>query len=112
MGIQLPTALPSRANTQAGARHPKWMVWDSIPGEKELQGEKGSAQAQTLSLSRVMVLSPPAPGREWCHLQGGDGGGTVPAREDPSHATEGDLEQEMCCRSCQGKMWWLEQVNH
>lgn len=58
MGIQLPTALPSRANTQAGARHPKWMVWNSLLGEKELQGEKGSAQAQTLSLSRVMVLSP------------------------------------------------------
>lgn len=95
MGIQLPTALPSRANTLVGARHPKWMVWDSIPGEKELQGEKGSAQAQTLSLqgdgaqptsTRQGMVSPPGWGWWWdcpsprgpipCH-RGGSGAGDV-----------------------------------
>lgn len=39
--IQLPTVLPTRENTQVGARHPDWMVWDSLLGEKDLRGEKG-----------------------------------------------------------------------
>lgn len=42
--IQLPTVLPTRANTQVGARHPNWVVWDTLLGEKDLQGEKGKLQ--------------------------------------------------------------------
>lgn len=59
--MQLPTVLPASANTLVGARHPSWMVWDS------LLGEKGRREAPKLRITptcgfclspRVMVLSP------------------------------------------------------
>lgn len=55
--IQLPTVLPVRANTLVGARHLSWMVWDSLLGEKDLQGEKGSTQAPNQPHMRLLSLS-------------------------------------------------------
>lgn len=45
LGIWLPPVLPTRANSLLGARQSNWMVWDSLLGEKDLQGDKGNTQA-------------------------------------------------------------------